>query len=1260
MRITATRIALWAKTARARLSLPQLVRKLVHTAGTPLGAAFPAGDSSGLPGWDGELLTEQGSPWIPKGNSFWEFSCDAQVTKKANRDYTKRTIQTLSKVRKKSTLVVLTARRWGQKSRWLNAKRKEKKWLDVRAYDADDLEQWLEQCAPVALEFGEELGLIGRGVESPVKHWEGWSQQSDPHISAEAFFIDRQEARERFIAELRAGLQAGQPKLCAARADSVDEAAAFACASIIVHPDLLAHAVVVTSVEGWRFVETNPSIRIAIATRPEIAERPTMRNGLLVVLPYAAGDMAGHYRGAASANEGVKFERPRIHEFEKALKSIGLDDSEAQRLAGMIGRSWSVFRRRHAINPAIRRPTWLDKPEARVLSTLCVLGGWSAAQAGDRDVVSRLADRPYEEIERDLRSLSLLDDAPVVSIGDVWKAKSPLELLDLFGDRITSSELDRFFDLARQILSAPDPVLELAEQDRYAAALYDKVRRESGLLINALCDTLIKLSVRGPQVPTLSAANIQGRITAFVRELLDDADEIRWLSLSSLLQSLAEAAPEAFLSAIELSLAKPDPPVTRLITETSGSGLMGRCWHTGLLWALEISVWAPAQLARVALILAQLAHVEIKGNWGNTPKSSLLSIFRSWIPQTAADIDQRIAVLDMLITKKPDVAFNLLDSLVHIGSDSAFPAARPRWRDDDAGAGRGVMPAERQKMLVAAADRLIACCAAQPQRVARLIEKISVFDAQRVKAILDLVDQFTKSSVSDEDKEVVRDALRKKIYWLRNYAEKRGAAFPFDLKDLVKLYERLSPRDHVIRHRWLFENGWPELPTGREKDHTKRQVLIEHLRVDALQEIFAQLSMEGVERLAAACANEPTVGVALAKLKIADLAQWIIDKGGDFSTRHQLMMTVRSLLRASESQRSIELINAALEGGKKAGWDAGQTARFLALASEQRSTWDILNSCGAEVERAYWSITQPFWLQDDNDFEFALRRLVEAARPRTALQVCHFDVKKVDPPLLAEMLERMLRGEEPDGRLVDSWHIGEALEYLEASEAIEKGRLIRLEFGLIPALGYNGEQKAKSLYGTIMSDPKLFCEVLCMLYKPASSERKETPSEAEKTAAEIAWRILRNCYYQPGTQPDGTIDRNAFIEFIDEARDLSREADRLKSCDSTLGQILAHAPADSDGGWPFTTARDVLDRPEFEDVRRGFVVGVRNSRGVTSRAHGEGGNQERKLAQKYRDHALAVRNSHPNLAAAIEKIARSYLNDSRQEDMEAELSREGL
>jgi hypothetical protein len=898
MRITATQIAEWAKTKEAQGSLPRLVRRLVHAAGTPTQVAFPAGDSTSLPGWDGELSSEHDSPWVPKGKSFWEFSCEAPVTRKANSDYDKRTRQPLKEVHTGSTFVFVSARRWSQKAQWLERKRAAREWIAVRAYDADDLEQWLEQSTAVALQFAEELGIAGPGVESIAKHWGGWSQQSDPSISAEAFFIDRESAREQFIVDLRRQIEVGQPQPYANRADSVDEATAFVCAALLAHENLNTASLVVTEPSGWRFVEQNPTLRMAIAARPEIAEKPPYRNGLLVIIPYAAGDMEGHYRGAAGrgGSADLTLERPRIYEFERALASIGLSKADATRLAATTSRSWSILRRRRAINPAIRRPTWLGMPQADALSTLCLLGGWSGDKAADREILTHVSGRTYEEVERDLRYLARLDDAPVLEIGEVWKAKSSLELLDLFGDRITHDELDRFFELTRQILLAPDPELELPDEKRYAAQIYGKVRPQSDLLLRALCDTLIKLAVRGLEIPSLTAANIEGRIAAFVRDLLYDADGIRWLSLASLLPALAEAAPNTFLKAVELSLAKPDAPVTRLLRETSGSGIMGRCWHAGLLWALETLAWAPERLTRVALVLARLHRIEIKGNWGNTPGASLVNIFRSWLPQTAATLSQRITALDTLIAREPDVAFDILDVLVHVGSDTAMPAARPSWRNDDTGAGHGVAEGEQGQMLVAAADRLIACSEGHPQRIARLIAKTRIFDAARVKATLALAAQFAKSSAPDEDREVIRTALKKRISWHRNYDKTRGKALDNKLRAIEDLYERLSPQDLVIRHRWLFADGWPDLPTRVRDDYGKRGELLKTWRIDALREIHAERGMLGVEQLAAACANQPYVGVALAKLEIkaADLANWIAEKGGAFTSSHWQPRVLRS------------------------------------------------------------------------------------------------------------------------------------------------------------------------------------------------------------------------------------------------------------------------------------------------------------------------------------------------------------------------------
>ena len=223
------------------------------------------------------------------------------------------------------------------------------------------------------------------------------------------------------------------------------------------------------------------------------------------------------------------------------------------------------------------------------------------------------------------------------------------------------------------------------------------------------------------------------------------------------------------MTAVEKSLRLSDKPVTRLLLESTTSGIGGRCWHAGLLWALEILAWAPPQLARVALILAQLSRVPIQGNWGNTPGRSLFGLFRAWLPKTAACVSDRIKVLDLLIKKEPDAAFGILDGLTAPGPQTAFDAVRPKWRDDDAGAGHGVTRAEMYEMHAAAKDRLFLLSDGNPSRIASLLQNTSKKEHKEICRVLALMEPFALLTANDEDREVLRGALRKTIHWHRNY-----------------------------------------------------------------------------------------------------------------------------------------------------------------------------------------------------------------------------------------------------------------------------------------------------------------------------------------------------------------------------------------------------------------------------------------------------------------------------------------------------------
>lgn len=118
MHVTVTQIRQWAETREAQGILPVLVRKLIQaTGGRIVYVDFPAGDSVGQPGWDGEVESNGQGSWVPHGKSFWELSCEARLARKANRDYEKRTKHTPVAERSNAVFVFVTTRRWTTKDK---------------------------------------------------------------------------------------------------------------------------------------------------------------------------------------------------------------------------------------------------------------------------------------------------------------------------------------------------------------------------------------------------------------------------------------------------------------------------------------------------------------------------------------------------------------------------------------------------------------------------------------------------------------------------------------------------------------------------------------------------------------------------------------------------------------------------------------------------------------------------------------------------------------------------------------------------------------------------------------------------------------------------------------------------------------------------------------------------------------------------------------------------------------------------------------
>jgi hypothetical protein len=108
--------------------------------------------------------------------------------------------------------------------------------------------------------------------------------------------------------------------------------------------------------------------------------------------------------------------------------------------------------------------------------------------------------------------------------------------------------------------------------------------------------------------------------------------------------------------------------------------------------------------------------------------------------------------------------------------------------------------------------------------------------------------------------------------------------------------------------------------------------------------------------------------------------------------------------------------------------------------------------------------------------------------------------------------------------------------------------------------------------------------------------------------------------------------------------------------DLCIGKVLSSASVGQDGVWPCEPVRDVMEDIQSEPMMNGAHTGVYNSRGVHWR--GEGGDQERELAQKYRKWGEALQVSHPFVAAKLlERLAKTYDHDAKREDTEAGIRR---
>ncbi|WP_439658215.1 hypothetical protein ACSHWB_38355 [Lentzea sp. HUAS TT2] len=1236
-----------AGTAGFDADLPILVRRLIQETGRGVTRLHvPGGSGTSAGGFDGVVVAEEQTTFVPSGTSVWELSVQKTAQSKADSDYAKRLTGPNGEDPGEITYVQLGLAPWPKAPEWEAARRSENRWHDVRAYNADSLDTWLSGAPVTTVWLAERLGKAFPGVREALTWWEDtWLPSTSTPLDAAVVLANREGSSSLLLREMSSG-----PTIITVGGGlRGDELRAFVAASLTTapaHDRTPARTLFVSSRDSLLGLLRQPDPLVLVATDPELASDVPLTHPHRIVIPVTSGD--------------ATVDVPRLdgEAVTHLLTERGFEHEAAYHLGTLARRSLPALRRRLAVYPDTLVPKWARSPQPSVRRHL-LLGGWNETKPADRAAVEEFAESTYADFAEAALPLTTNADAFLALLRGHWHVVSPDDSWHLLAPHLTAADVQQFERLALRVLGEvrPEPddlgVVHAEDfADSCSAQLREGVARSLALL--GTSDEFVTLS--GGMTGSLVARRI-------VRTLLAHADAdptySLWSSLSDLLPSIAEAAPEEFLAALRAGLEGANPSHRAMFADhqTSRFGFPGGSAHLGFLRALDVLAWSPDNLDDVADVLTRLAALDPGGRWANRPARSLEEIFSCWHPQTSATGAHRLSTLGRLLRTAPEATRKLLVALIPRGHGTLVPHRGPKYRDWTHE--QDISRSEMWENIAGVADLLLADLDAVPARHLPIIDKIDRLpSAQR--------DSFASSlarlgmTADDETRARLADAMRVKIAEHREFADADWTLAPEELEPLARALAALEPQAPVYRLRWLFES--PHLLLA---DHPRRPDFAAHgaelsrRRVAAIGEIFGTGGLAAVATLASKVSYPFLIGRALAEHTSTLDLELLPELGTAHSPMRQVAIGYLQTRLDSGGQQLLHRLLAAADR-------PDVQATVLNCLADARAAWEVLAGL-PQARHDYWSAFNYHSIDPSSASAVtAVSGLLEAGRIAPALEVVAYRADEADSAEMAELAVLALSD------LVELKTLPAGFEHLSEHDfrrvfallarhrdLVGAQRVATLEWQLFPLLRFAPE--APTLHATLAEEPVFFVELVTRAFFRENEELGDGPSETDDRAAVAtrAFEVLRTWRRCPGAESNQPPNPDGLRAWVREARDRLAQVDRLSAGDYQIGHVLAHASPDPDGLRPPRVVRDLLEELRSDEVDAGLRDGIFNRRGIYSEGFTEGGVQDRSLAEKYRAQA-AESNDWPRTRRMFRELAETYEQHAHHSDDRAERRRRGL
>jgi hypothetical protein len=1274
--INSTRIDELFNPARrnAQELLPHLVRKLIFATIDIKSlrlCRIPAGDDISRPGYDGRVETIEGNVFVPAGFSVWEMST-GDPKSKAEDNYKKRTQNPGDINPAITSFVFVTPHKWENKDSWAQEKQKEGIWQKVVVLDNSDLETWLEITPAIVRWFARIIGIpVDSFSDTDIFLDESCILYGSIKIPDNLIIGGRTDTLTR----LSNWINSASTEIVV-QGESIEEAATFVAATIRKLPkeqsqQIASRTLFINEKSGIDFLATSRSQHFVVPLGNEVYKRvkalslPNVR--MIVPLTELQGK---------GGDDVIKLGPVQRRPCCEIINKMGYSSNKADRIASQ---SKGSLAKLLLLLGGLQGKTfsWMTGEAALELIPLMLAGQWSADNENDHNVIEKLSNKKYQEVEQIIAKWKT-PEGQLIRRWLIWDWLALDFVWEHLSSQIDKAQVDRFIKTAMEILTIPDPRFELPPKDRWAASIYKKVHPYSASLRSGLIDSIVQLAIHND---TVLGGSGQAIADLLVRNLLTGKEGgfpiNTWLSISSWIPDLAEASPRVFLDACD-NLIKDQNAIGKIFEE--GDMTFPTSEHTHLLWALERLAWSQEYLTRVTIILGKLSAEDPGGKLSNRPINSLREIFLPWHPYTTADIQHRLDAIDVLYSQNPEIAWKLACSLLPKGHDTSMPTAEPKWRNWKIEDSPKPTTPEYWAFIKELVERMVKWAGNRGDQWASLIKAYNELRKGYPELggnLLSAINCLEPKNFSEPDKIILSGKIRKILTRHKQFPDAKWAMFKDDLKILETVYEKFCPVDKAMQYSWLFA-AWPEIPIDSNVSYEEREKYIHTRRIEVIKEIYHTNGLKGLMRLAQNAGSPYAVGLCISEIDLSQsdevsLLKDCLDVSIEVKENLPYLQAGLAFITGRYRRYGIKWAEDIILHDE-IKWNNNKYVNLALGLPSDRQTWDFMKKWGEEVSNIYWKRVISTSISPYNEsIEYAINQLISIGRFYAAFDLMCFSIRpkeeKEDRTVLpTELIIKMLmEAPEHDPNLekdvsLDSigYHVSEVLDMLE-NKGVDPTVIVQIEWIWMSALEYSS-RGLKSLQKALSKDPNSFIHLLKMLYKGKNDEKHREHSEQNERMASNAFRLLSQWKIVPGLEelqsekeiegdiqfPKGKANEGKLFAWVKEARKLAKECDRIEVCDIQLGHVLAYSPSDQNGNWPCEPVRNLIEEMSSTDLEQGIITGVYNKRGVYCRE--KGGDQERELSAKFKQYAQQVSSKWPRTAAMLNHIAESYERDARRED----------